>query len=691
MMHKICIFIALFSLFFSARLFADLGPCEISKLTASDGALKDYFGYSASLSGDYALIGSNYDDDAGLDSGSAYIFRRKGMAWIEEAKLIASDGVTHDGFGWSVSLNDDYALIGAIYDDDAGLDSGSAYIFRREGTVWIEEAKLTASDGALWDYFGYSVSLSGNYALVGAKYDDNAGNDSGSAYIFRRAGTSWIEESKLTASDAATWDSFGCSVSLNGDCAFIGALYDDDAGDTSGSAYIFRRAGTEWTEEAKLTASDGTAHAQFGSSVSYSGDYALIGARYEDDAGIDSGSAYIFRRAGTVWTEEAKLTASDGAANELFGWSVSLSGDYALVGAFLDDDAGSNSGSAYIFGLSSAACGSRILAGPGPDYSNPPHVRIFPPEQDAVHEYEFSAYGPWHYGVHVTCGDVTGNNQDEIITGAGPGAVYGPHVRGFKTDSTTIPGLNFMAYGTLKFGVNVAASDIDRDGYDEIITGAGPGAVFGPHVRAFDYDGTPSIAPVPGVSFMAYNTRRWGVHVTGGDIDGDGFDEIVTGPGPGVVFGPHVRGWDVDDGPVTAMYGVSFLAYGTRKYGCVVSSGDVDGDGFDEMITAPGPSALFASHIGGWNYDGISVSPLPGYSFLAWPSSETRYGARIFAGADLNVDGKDELVVGAGPDPSIASTVKVFRYEGFGVIELFSLHAFPSSWTHGVNVAAGRF
>jgi hypothetical protein len=334
---------------------------------------------------------------------------------------------------------------------------------------------------------------------------------------------------------------------------------------------------------------------------------------------------------------------------------------------------------------------AKLITGPGPGFDNPPHVRIFPPEQNAVQEFEFGAYGTPHYGVNVTCGDVTGDHVDEIITGAGPGAVFGPHVRGFQTDGTPIPGLNFMAYGTRKYGVNVAAGDIDGDGFEEIITGAGPGTVFGPHVRAFDYDNTPSITPVATVSFLAYGTRLWGVNVTAGDIDSDGFAEIVTGPGPGTVFGPHVRGWNVDGDPVRAMYDVSFLAYGTRKYGCRVSGGDADGDGIDEIITAPGPSQLFACHIGGWNYDGVTVSPLPGYSFFAWPSSDMRYGGRVFAGADLERDGTDELVVGAGPDPAVGSPVKVFRYQGVGLIELFSLYAFPESWKHGVNVAAGQF
>ena len=332
-----------------------------------------------------------------------------------------------------------------------------------------------------------------------------------------------------------------------------------------------------------------------------------------------------------------------------------------------------------------------LVVGPGPAYGNPPLVRIFSPGQEDTYEYEFSAYGSPHYGVNVTCGDVYGDGYDRIITGAGPGDVFGPHVRGFEVDGTPLPGFNFMAYGTQKFGVNVATGDIDQDGYDEIITGAGPGAVFGPHVRAFDYDGTPSIAPVPGVSFMAYNTRQWGVNVTGGDIDGDGFDEIVTGPGPGVIFGPHVRAWDVDGETAEAISEVSFFAYGMREYGVVVACGDADGDGFDEIVTAPGPCVDFLANIRGWNYDDSAISPLPGCRFFAWHSSQARYGAKVFVGADMDENGSDEQVIGAGPDPDTGTPVKVYRYDGSGVTEWYSLQAFPSSYTRGVNVAAGRF
>jgi len=327
---------------------------EQQKLTASDGAAYDQFGYSVSISGDYAIVGAYLDDDKGTDSGSAYIFLRSGTSWSQQAKLTASDGNAYDCFGNSVSISGDYAIVGAYYDDVNGMvDSGSAYVFFRSGTSWSQQAKLTASDGAAFDYFGWSVSISGDYAIVGAYGDDVNGSFSGSAYIFLRGGTSWSQQAKFTASDGAAEDWFGWSVSINGDYAIVGAWGDDGE---KGSACIFKRVDTSWSQQDKLTASDGAVGDYFGWSVSISGDYAIVGA-YGDDS--HKGSAYIFKRGGTSWSEQDKLTASDGAAGDRFGWSVSVSGDYAIVGACLDDYKGYASGSAYIYSRSCYISGTK--------------------------------------------------------------------------------------------------------------------------------------------------------------------------------------------------------------------------------------------------------------------------------------------------------------------------------------------
>jgi len=273
-----------------------------------------------------------------------------------------------------------------------------------------------------------------------------------------------------------------------------------------------------------------------------------------------------------------------------------------------------------------------LVTGPGPGENHPTQVRAFTGYGTAVDDLSFSAYGVQRFGVNVACGDLDGDGIDEIVTGAGPGAVFGPHVRGWTAvDGGVSPlaGVSFLAYGTNKFGVNATCGDIDGDGMDEIVTGAGPGAVFGPHVRAWNVDGG-TAAPIPGVSYFAYGTLKWGVNVACADIDGDGIDEILTGAGPGTVFGPHVRGWNYDGTSLAPIGGVSFLAYGTNQYGVRVTGGDVDGDGVDEMITTPGPGVMFASHVRGWNYDGVALAAIPSISFFAFDGS-------LLHGADATV------------------------------------------------------
>jgi len=335
--------------------------------------------------------------------------------------------------------------------------------------------------------------------------------------------------------------------------------------------------------------------------------------------------------------------------------------------------------------------GPFLVTGPGPAESNPPLVRVFPPEREAVHTAEFTAYGADSFGVNVTTGDINGDGTTEIVTGAGPGAVYGPHVRGFTPTGFAISELNFLAYGTNKYGVNVVCGDLTGDGRDEIITGAGPGEVFGPHVRAFTNTGT-AMEPMPGVNFFAYGTPKWGVNVATGDIDGDGDAEIVTGAGPGDIYGPHVRGWDVDGGTAAAMPGVSYMAYGTFKKGVRVTCGDVDGDGIDEIVTGPGPSSVFGAHVRGWNYDGGTLSEISGINFFAWPTGESLYGATVSAGADLDGDGRSEIIVGQGPDPSAGTTVKVYGYDGSQTSLLFDIDAYgDGGLTRGVIAAGGSY
>ncbi len=321
-----------------------------AKLVASDGAAGDFFGVSVALSGDgqTALVGA---PGATFGRGAAYVFTRSGTTWTQQAKLVASDGVSGDQFGTSVALSSDgtTALVGA----PAG--QGAAYVFVRSGTTWTQQAKLVGSDTVGGDAFGASVALSGdgNTALVGAQ---EVGIRRGAVYVFVRSGTTWTQQAKLVASDGVSGDQFGTSVALSGDgnTALVGAPSATvGLQPIQGAAYVFARSGASWTQQAKLTAADGVGGDRFGSSVALSaagtGFLFLIGAR-----GAIQGAAYVFVKSLLVpiIVQEQKLTASDGAPFDNFGASVALSGDgqTALVGAPLAK-IGSNSqqGAAYLF------------------------------------------------------------------------------------------------------------------------------------------------------------------------------------------------------------------------------------------------------------------------------------------------------------------------------------------------------
>ncbi|MEZ6241648.1 MAG: FG-GAP repeat protein [Phycisphaerales bacterium] len=321
---------------------------QLAKLTADDSAGIDWFGSSVSLSGDTAVVGAYQDDDAGAYSGSAYVFREVAGVWQQIAKLTANDTAAGDHFGWSVSIDGDTAVVGARWDDEAGSNSGSAYVFREIDGVWRQIAKLTADDAEDDDEFGYCVSIDADTAVVGADRNDDTGSDSGSAYVFREVAGVWLQIAKLTADDAHPGDLFGYSVSLDGDTTLVGAYGYGDK--NTGAAYVIREVAGVWQQIDKLTADHPAYFANFGRSVSLSGGTAVVGANEDNDAGTNGGAAYIFHEVAGLWQQIAQLIADDAAEDNGFGRSVSISGGTAVVGAWLDGDASSpRSGSAYVF------------------------------------------------------------------------------------------------------------------------------------------------------------------------------------------------------------------------------------------------------------------------------------------------------------------------------------------------------
>jgi phosphopantetheinyl transferase len=317
---------------------------EVAKLAASDAAVDDGFGTSSAIDGNYLVVGARYESSG---AGAAYVYFRDGDGtWTQQAKIVASDAETGDYFGASVSISGDYIVVGANREDAGGTYAGAAYVFLRSGTSWTQQAKIVASDAETADYFGASVSISGDYIVVGAFSEDTGGSGAGAAYVFLRSGTSWTQQAKIVASDAETGDYFGGSVSISGDYIVVGANREDAGGAYAGAAYVFLRSGTSWTQQAKIVASDAETADFFGGSVSISGDYIVVGASNEDTGGSEAGAAYLFERSGTSWAQLIKYQSSDIAAGDRFGFSVAIAGARLLIGAPLKS---TSTGAAYVF------------------------------------------------------------------------------------------------------------------------------------------------------------------------------------------------------------------------------------------------------------------------------------------------------------------------------------------------------
>jgi hypothetical protein len=302
-----------------------------AKLTPGDAAGSDYFGGSVAIDGNTAVVGTWRKNTY---IGAAYVFVRSGSVWDQQAKLTASDGVSGDDFGWAVSVSGDTVVVGAYNKNNM---TGAAYVFIRAGSTWNQQAKLTTDDGAANDAFGYSLSVAGDTAVVGAWRKNDF---SGAAYVFVRSGASWVQQAKLAAHDGEINDLFGFAVSVHGEKAVVGAYGKNN---NTGAVYVFGRSGSAWTQQAKITASEGTGTDAFGWSVSLSDEIVAVGAAGKNN---NTGAVYVFRRSGTLWSRQAKLIASDGSMGDAFGWSVSMNRETVVAGAYSRNN---KMGAAYVF------------------------------------------------------------------------------------------------------------------------------------------------------------------------------------------------------------------------------------------------------------------------------------------------------------------------------------------------------
>lgn len=314
-----------------------------AKVTSDDIAVSDLFGWAAAVDGEVAVFGALGDNTR---TGSAYVYRRSGTAWAQEQKLTASDGEPDDIFGVSVDVSGDHIFVGAAEDSPAGHNSGSAYIFHTTGTNWYEQKKIVPGDHEMDDKFGEGISADGDRAAVASRFDDDSFPNSGSVYVFVRDATDWVEEDKVVASEPLGNANFGSGLDLNGDSLIVGA---PGGTGSAGRAFIYIRSASDWNEVDILDPSDGVAGDGFGRSVSIDGTVAAVGAPIAAPQGASSGAVYLFADEGSGWQETQKILAPGGDAGDQFGISVALRGDTLLVGADFAANPEPSSGAVYVY------------------------------------------------------------------------------------------------------------------------------------------------------------------------------------------------------------------------------------------------------------------------------------------------------------------------------------------------------
>jgi len=321
------------------------------KLTAPDPEPNAQFGRAVALNGNLLVVGARFaSSETVTNAGAAYVFLRRAGAWVFEAKLTAgTDAQSDDNFGRALALSGNLLAVTARKETASSLSqAGAAYVFERIGGVWTRVARVTPNDLTLGGYFGQSVDLRGNLMVVGARNSDGAAAGSGAAYVFNRIGNEWVQTAKLAADDGANGDQFAFNLAIMGNQVVVGARR---ASSRTGAAYVFESTPSGWIEVQKLTASDGQKQDEFGQGVAITGDFLAISAwRAKIDGNSGQGAVYLFRRAGQQWVEADKFAASDGAAGDQLGHSLSAHGDTIIAGANqVGDPVNLGPGYVYIF------------------------------------------------------------------------------------------------------------------------------------------------------------------------------------------------------------------------------------------------------------------------------------------------------------------------------------------------------
>ena len=589
-------------------------------LVASDAAASDAFGASVALQGDIVVVGAPFGPGgASANQGAVYVFRKSGATWTQVAKLTASDGVAGDQFGAAVSMNGDSVVVGAPGADVAGAaDRGAAYVFRNStGNTWVEQSKLTASDGAVADHFGASVAMRSSRALIGAPAHA-AG--AGAAYLFRNTG-SWSQAAVFAAGEPGAIG-YGTSVALSGtiagDWAFVGAPDALNSGLPCGAAFVYQRAtDLSWPSAARITPSDAAAGDRFGAALAASDDRLVGGAPLDTVRGVASaGSATVYRRMGTgVWQEGSKLAASTGSVLGGFANALAIAGERVMVGAPTTANGALNRGAGYHYRLEYARAGL--------DDNGRSDVFWFSPASGNIAAWTMNGLAKDGGGIvpntiagheYLGVGDFHGDGRSSVLfrnktTGA---------FRAWRLNGLAVSDDRAISGGVGLDWEYLALTDISGDGKADVILRN----CFTGQVNAWIMSGGTK------TSGGAVGNALGLIYAGVADLDGDGRGDILWRTAAGEMRAWMMNGLTiVSDSPITGVTPV------TAEWKTVAIA-DLDGDGKRDIVWRNSVTGA----VTGWMMDGTALKS-SGVMNAGIPLNW-----RVEAAGDLNSDGNEDLL-----------------------------------------------
>ncbi|RPI00645.1 MAG: T9SS C-terminal target domain-containing protein [Calditrichaeota bacterium] len=322
------------------------------RIVADPGAMRDHFGSAVAMDSSLLIIGApgTMTDRAGR--GQVYLFRREAAQWIQDDVLTGIDTAPFDLFGSAIAYCQDFILVGAQGDSLYNRFTGAAFLFKQVDGRFVQKGLFRSPSLIPRDLYGFSLAISPNYCVIGAPRDGGTAPASGAVYVYKphsKKPDQWVLDAKLTPADGKSLDAFGCALALSGERLLIGACSSDSPLKSDGAAYIFEKIDNSWRQVIKFQPPDGTLRNMFGASVDIDGDWAVVGAFKDDVLDFDAGSAYVYHRANDMWQQNVKLTAVDADSGDYFGFSVALLGNYLVVGAPGDNGNGIDAGSVYSF------------------------------------------------------------------------------------------------------------------------------------------------------------------------------------------------------------------------------------------------------------------------------------------------------------------------------------------------------